>query len=108
MLMNHLLYRQSLLLPSKFLLFTQRSAFSTRVEEPLAYKKMKFSAFNKQDGLERDYSVKDEWKNRMAKSADRFKPKEEFTKRPFDPNIRHRMDEISNDLIYRGLNQTLP
>jgi hypothetical protein len=66
MLMNHLLHRQSLLLPSKFLLFTQRSAFSTRVEEPQAYKKMKFSAFNKQDGLERDYSVKDEWKNRMA------------------------------------------
>ena len=44
----------------------------------------------------------------MAKSADRFKPKEEFTKRPFDPNIRHRMDDITNDLIYRGLNQTLP
>ncbi len=108
MLISHLLHRQSLLIPSRFLLFTQRSAFSTRVEEPQAYKKMKFSAFNKQDGLERDYSVKDEWKNRMAKSADRFKPKEEFTKRPFDPNIRHRIDEISNDLIYRGLNQTLP
>ncbi len=106
--MSHLLHRQSLLIPSRFLLFTQRSAFSTRVEEPQAYKKMKFSAFNKQDGLERDYSVKDEWKNRMAKSADSFKPKEDFTKRPFDPNIRHRMDEISNDLIYRGLNQTLP
>jgi hypothetical protein len=79
-------------LPSRFLLYTQRCAFSTRVEEPQAYKKMKFSAFNKPDGLERDYSVKDEWKNRMTKSADRFKPKEEFTKRPFDPNIRHRMD----------------
>ncbi len=44
----------------------------------------------------------------MTKSADRFKPKEEFTKRSFDPNIRHRMDEITNDLIHRGLNQTLP
>jgi large subunit ribosomal protein L13 len=63
---------------------------------------MKFSAFGKDEKV-RDYSVKDEWKLRMEKSATRFEPKPEFSKRPFDPQIRHRIDEISNDLILRGL-----
>ncbi len=68
---------------------------------------MKFSAFGKDDKV-RDYSIKDEWKLRMEKSAPRFEPKPEFSRRTFDPNIRHRIDDISNDLIYRGLEQVVP
>ena len=102
--MLNIAQRTNLLLPSRFLIFSSRNAFASRVEEePQAYKQMKFSAFNKPDGIKREYDVKDEWKNRMSKSADRFKPKDEYTKLAFDPNIRHRMDTISNDLIYRGL-----
>jgi hypothetical protein len=31
----------------------------------------------------------------------KFVPKEEYTKIPFDPNIRHRLPEIPNHLMYR-------
>jgi hypothetical protein len=39
----------------------------------------------------------------MQKIPKPFEPKKEASIRPFDPNIRHRMDDVSNDLIYRGL-----
>ena len=37
-----------------------------------------------------------------------FEAKKEFTIRPFDTNIRHRIDDIENGLIYRGLEQAPP
>ena len=40
-------------------------------------KNLKFSAFNKPDGIPRDYSVKDEWKNRMHETSERFEGKNE-------------------------------
>lgn len=82
----------------------QHASFSTeKPHNPNAIKEFKFSAFNKPDGVEKEYTVKDEWKRRMNMKGERFEPKEEFTRRPWDENIRHRMDEIHNDLIYKGM-----
>jgi large subunit ribosomal protein L13 len=64
---------------------------------------MKFSAFNKPDGVDRDYTVKDEWKRRESPPGERFVPKPEFTRRPWDENVRHRIDDIHNELIFRGI-----
>ena len=57
-------------MPPRYLICMQRFNFSTdgpssRVTEPNAHKANKFSAFNKADGIQRDYTVKDEWKKRM-------------------------------------------
>lgn len=30
-------------------------------------------------------------------------PKKEFTQLPFDPNVRHKIDDIENHLVWRGL-----
>jgi hypothetical protein len=101
-----LLMQKQLILPSRLLYSVQRLSFSQSTgtnDDPLPYKNLKFSAFNKPDGIPRDYTVKDEWKLRMRTLPEKFVPKEEYSKRPFDPNIRHRMDTISNDLLYRGL-----
>jgi hypothetical protein len=63
---------------------------------------MKFSAFNRQ---ERDYSVdKDEqWKKRMGAVDKPFEVKPEYSRIPFDENIRNRHDDFSADLMYRGI-----
>jgi hypothetical protein len=97
--------QKQLILPSRLLYSVQRFTFSnsTNTNDANAHQNSKFSAFRKPDGIERDYTVKDEWKLRMNKNPTKFVPKEEYSKRPFDPNIRHRIDTISNDLIYRGL-----
>jgi hypothetical protein len=53
--------------------------------------------------------VKDEWKRRVELlKPDRFTPKPEASRLEFDPNIRHRMPEVSNDLIYRILDDVVP
>jgi len=44
----------------------------------------------------------------MVDSHEKFVPKPEFTTRTFDPNIRHRVDEVHPDLLYRGLQQVMP
>lgn len=71
-------------------------------------KNLKFSAFNSEDQLPKDYSVKDEWKKRLGKLPEPFVPKPEVERIPFNPNIRHRLDEIPNDLIYRGIDVLPP
>ena len=38
----------------------------------------------------------EERKKQTATMAEPFVPKEEYTKLTFDPNIRHRMDEMPN------------
>lgn len=40
--------------------------------------------------------------------AEGWKPKEEYSRIEFDPNIRHRMDEIDNTLIYRSIDDAEP
>ena len=35
-------------------------------------------------------------------------PKEEFSRLPFDPNTRLRMDEIHPDLIWKGVKGHIP
>ena len=40
--------------------------------------------------------------------AEPFVPKEEYTRLPFDPNIRHRMEEMPNQLVYRALRGVIP
>jgi hypothetical protein len=39
----------------------------------------------------------------MTKMAEPFVPKPDMDRIPFNPNVRHNMDEIPNDLIYRAL-----
>ena len=73
--------------------------FSTREVQP--EKKLNFSAFSR--GGQKNYSVEDQNKKRMTEIAEPFVPKDEFTRIPFDPNIRHRMDDVDNTLIYRSL-----
>ena len=65
-------------------------------------KKLRFSAFNRR---QRNYEIdeREEQKKRLVEVSERFMPKEEFSKIPFDPNIRHRIDDIPNKLIYRAL-----
>lgn len=101
-------------MPSRFLVCMQRAQFSAedtpaREHNPNAVKEMKFNAFNKPDGIQKDYSVKDEWKRRVsAHTPTKFEAKKEFSIRPFDPHIRHRIDTIDNGLIYRGIEQAPP
>lgn len=94
-------------MPSRYLLCYQRAAqFSTdaKVEhDPAAIKNLKFSAFRPEGAEPKDYTVKDEWKRRMNTTPQPFVPKPEFTKRPYDQHIRHRIDTIENDLVYRGI-----
>jgi hypothetical protein len=99
-----------MLLPSRFLYCVQHAQFTTttaddnykRPHNPYAIKENKFEAFNKPDGIERDYTVRDEWKRRMNSTGDRFQPKKEMVRSAFDENIRQRMDDIHNDIIYRA------
>ena len=44
----------------------------------------------------------------MTNLAPAFKGKPEFDTVPFDPNIRHRIDTIPNDMLYRGLDGLPP
>lgn len=44
----------------------------------------------------------------MTKLAGPFEGKPETERMAFDPNIRHNMDEISNDLIHRAINVLPP
>ena len=39
----------------------------------------------------------------QANKTEEFVPKKEYTRIPFDPNIRHRIDDIDNKLIWRSL-----
>jgi len=107
MMLNMFMRRQTIL-PSRFLYCIQQRNFTTPVDgekphNPNAIKEMKFSAFNKPDGIDREYTVKDEWKRRVTMKGERFEPKPEFTRLPWDENVRHRIDEIHNDLIYKGM-----
>ena len=69
----------------------------------MPHKENKFSAFLK--GGEKDYTVKDEWKNYTKAPVLPFHTKEEYSKIPFDPNIRHRLPSIPNSLIYRAIGE---
>ena len=59
-------------------------------------KRLKFSAFARK---EKDYSVdeKQEMRKKMATMAERFEPKEEFSRIKFDENIRHRNEDYNLD-----------
>jgi len=39
----------------------------------------------------------------QANKTEEFVPKKEYTRVPFDPNIRHRIDDIDNKLIWRSM-----
>ena len=70
----------------------------------MKHKDGKFSAFLKSG--EKDYFIKDEWKNFVkAAPVQRFDVKEEFSRIPFDPSIRHRLPSIPNSLVYRALGE---
>ena len=44
----------------------------------------------------------------MTQMAEPWKVKDEFARIPFDPNIRHRMDDVDNTGIYRALRYIEP
>jgi hypothetical protein len=68
-------------------------------------KKAKFSSF----GTNKEYNLR---ADRLGNSnLEEFKPfelKEEFTRIPFDPNVRHRLPSIPNHLTYRYLYGHMP
>ncbi len=68
----------------------------------------KFDAFKREGAEAKDYSVKDEWKLKMKGMAEPFTPKPEFSRLAFDPNIRHNMEDLPNDLIYRTFDVVPP
>lgn len=74
-----------------------------KLNTALPYKENKFSAFLK--GGEKDYTVKDEWKNFTKHPVPKWTDKEEYSRIPFDPNIRHRIPQMSNSLVYRALGE---
>jgi hypothetical protein len=96
------------------LLAGQRLACSARLfssqlptDEPEVQpeQKLKFSAFARK---ERDYSYEPINRKMVQYHEEAFKPKDEFTKIPFDPNIRHQFDDMDNHTIYRGLTGLTP
>ena len=68
-------------------------------------RRLKFSAFARK---ERDYNIEDQVAKKMVGLAEDFVPKPEFTRFDFDPNIRHRMDDFDNKMIYRSLKYKEP
>ena len=107
-----MLMRQMLVVPRQYLFAPLSAAhFSTTesgAHDPRAIKELRFSAFNK-EGKERDYNVRDEWKKRVALTKPQpFVPKPEYSRLQFDPNVRHRMPEISNDTLYRMVGNYVP
>jgi len=61
------------------------------------------------EGKEKDYNVRDEWKKRVSLTKPQpFVPKPEYSRLQFDPNVRHRMPEISNDTLYRMVGNYVP
>ena len=69
-------------------------------------KKQKFSSFGKSE----EYTVE---ADRMVpfenmSEFEPFVPKEEFSKIPFDPNIRHRLPTIPNHLVEKAFASHLP
>jgi hypothetical protein len=72
-----------------------------KLNTAMPHKEGKFSAFLK--GGEKDYKVKDEWKNYTKYPVKSFVDKEEYSKLAFDPNIRHRIPTMPNSLVYRAI-----
>ena len=69
-------------------------------EEVQPEKKLKFSAFARK---ERDFSVPDQVQRKKIYHPEMLKIKEEFNRVPFDENVRHRIDDMENSIIWRGL-----
>jgi len=69
--------------------------------------RLKFSAFARK---EKDYSVDniEQTRKKLNGLAEQFEPKQEYSRIEFDPNIRHRIDEFPNSLIYRSLVGRVP
>jgi len=44
----------------------------------------------------------------MTHAAERFEPKEEYSRLKFDPNIRNRMEEMPNHIMYRAYDGSIP
>ena len=66
----------------------------------------KFSAFT---GKEKEYTITSDPEASMdIKSWPKFEPKEEFTRIPFDPNIRHRLPTMPNHLLHRFMQNHVP
>ena len=74
-------------------------------KDPRPEKNLNFSAFARR---ERNYQWKDQVKMLNKKPEELLKLKDEFTKIPFDPNIRHRLDDMDNTLIWHALKGTKP
>ena len=99
-----------LIYPSAQFLAIRNFSTSNQIEDQREIqpeKQMKFSAFARKP---RDYSVDEaeELKKRMAIKAEPFQPKKEYSRIEFDPNIRHRMDNMDNTMIYRALEYKEP
>lgn len=93
-----------LLANQTFVLFhTKTKGPEIKEDTVMAHKENKFSAFLK--GGEKDYTVKDEWKNYTKVPRHTFNSKEEYSKLPFDPNIRHRLPSMPNSLVYRAIGE---
>jgi hypothetical protein len=76
-----------------------------KVVEP---KKVKFSSFMEK---EKEYTYQPDRAPERAdfdKKFPGYEPKEEFRKIPFDPNVRHRLPEMPNDLMYGFMNGYRP
>ena len=78
--------------------------FSTNInpEDPRPEKRLQFSAFARK---ERDYTPEDRILRQKKEQVipETFFPKQEFTRMPFDPNVRMRHDEMDNYMILRNL-----
>jgi hypothetical protein len=59
--------------------------------------KIKFSSFL---GKEKEYEYLPKFKVDMSLLPE-YQQKEEFSKIPFDPNVRHRLPEVPNHMMYR-------
>ena len=78
---------------------------STGDKELSEEKRLKFSAFARR---ERDYVVPNQAQKKMKLVDEEFVPKQEFSRIQFDQNVRHRMDDMDNKLIYRALRYKEP
>lgn len=100
---SQIIFRMPLISSSKASFSYKTRAPEPKLETAQKFKEFKFDSFLK--GGEKDYKVVDEWKNfERAATPEKFITKEEYSKIKFDPNIRHRLPEMPNSLVYRAIN----
>ena len=98
----NLLFNQRQMLIQNQLIHLQRRNFTAIKEGQFEFKSKSFLA------KERDYSVDTLKHIKNPGKFEQIKPKEEYTKPKFDPNIRERPMEIPNHLLYRYMEGIIP